>query len=64
MLKVDLKVESAIDAKELAKDPSLLAGGSVPVFLDTNTDQVKIYVPVMGEDFPGYEDLVARILAN
>ncbi|NCA08390.1 MAG: hypothetical protein EBS85_06680 [Micrococcales bacterium] len=64
VLKVDLKVESAIDAKELAKDPSLLAGGSVPVFLDTNTDQVKINVPVMGKDFPGYEDLVARILAN
>ena len=64
VLKVDLKVESAIDAEELAKDPSLLAGSSVPVFLDTNTDQVKINVPVMGKDFPGYEDLVARITAN
>jgi hypothetical protein len=64
VLKVDLKVESAIDAEELARDPSLLAGSSVPVFLDTNTDQVKINVPVMGKDFPGYEDLVARISAD
>ena len=64
VLKVDLKVESAISAEELEKDPSLLAGSSVPVFLDTNTDQVKINVPVMGKDFPGYEDLVARMLAN
>lgn len=63
-LKVDLKVESAISAEEIEKDPSLLAGGSVAVFLDTNTDQVQINVPVMGDDFPGYEDLVARISAN